>query len=333
MDCRHAIEEAFDNEKGILNTKQVIELIYAKYPDKPWKKNTISAYLIGLSVNHPSNIHHSYLRQHAFLRWLGNGRYRRWDPVIDGLLPPPDVPPVTKGPRGPTTRKLMEERVEKLLSEFSECLDFFDSDPPFTRRQINLHRETLEIRRKYPSAAEVLNDDEFFESLYATLKAWRVGIRASKMMGLDEIKNSFRLQAERIREIEGLSITDLMEAQVESVSQQLWEIIAGLRIVASKTKIVAGSKALHHLISSLMPPIDREYTLRFFYNHKTLNQGDERAFREMFPYFHQIAVARREQIIPRIGRGMNTSETKVIDNAIVGFGLKYLKKKTDNNWA
>ena len=55
-------------------------------------------------------------------------------------------------------------------------------------------------------------------------------------------------------------------------------------------------------------------------------QGDERAFREMYPCFHRIALSRKDEIEQWIGVGMNTSLTKVIDNAIVGYGLKHLKK-------
>jgi len=82
---------------------------------------------------------------------------------------------------------------------------------------------------------------------------------------------------------------------------------------------VANSKALHHLLPALVPPIDRAYTLRFFYADTTLSKGDEATFKEIYPYFHRIAVARREQITSHLGTGMNTSETKVIDNAIVAF--------------
>ncbi len=47
--CREAVEEAFENETGVLDTAQVIDRIYRRYPDRPWKSNTISAHLIGLS--------------------------------------------------------------------------------------------------------------------------------------------------------------------------------------------------------------------------------------------------------------------------------------------
>ena len=84
MTCTDAIKEVFDKETGVLTTKDVIGKIYAKYPDEPWKKSTITAHLMGLSVNHQSSIHYAWARKQAFLYSLGNGRYRLWDPEQDG---------------------------------------------------------------------------------------------------------------------------------------------------------------------------------------------------------------------------------------------------------
>ncbi len=85
MTCWEAIAEVFANETGILSTAQVIERVYAKYPDQPWRRNTIQAHLIGLSVNHPTSRHYPSQRKHAFLFSLGGGRYRRWNPETDGI--------------------------------------------------------------------------------------------------------------------------------------------------------------------------------------------------------------------------------------------------------
>jgi endonuclease len=84
MTCTEAIKEVFANEKGVLTTQQVADKIYAKYPDQPWKKSTITAHLMGLSVNHQSSIHYAWARKQAFLFSLGKGRYRIWDPEQDG---------------------------------------------------------------------------------------------------------------------------------------------------------------------------------------------------------------------------------------------------------
>jgi hypothetical protein len=92
-----------------------------------------------------------------------------------------------------------------------------------------------------------------------------------------------------------------------------------------KKKIVAGSKALHHVLPELVPPIDREYTLRFFFHTTNLPHREELAFRTVYPCFWKIATSCRKEIECRLGRGMNTSITKVIDNAVVGYGLRHLK--------
>jgi len=56
-----------------------------------------------------------------------------------------------------------------------------------------------------------------------------------------------------------------------------------------------------------------------------LSIAEAEAFREMYSQFYEIATANREQIQARIGKGWNTSETKIIDNAIVGYVLKNLR--------
>lgn len=84
MTCRDAIRHAFEQERRILTTAEVTQNIYQKHPEQPWSKGTISAELIGLSVNHSSSHHYPTARKHAFLFSLGNGRYRLWNRDEDG---------------------------------------------------------------------------------------------------------------------------------------------------------------------------------------------------------------------------------------------------------
>lgn len=84
MNCREAVQCAFDGETGVLTTADVVARIAANHPDQRWKTSTISHHLVGLSVNHPSSRHHPSIRQYAFLFSLGNGRYRLWDVQKDG---------------------------------------------------------------------------------------------------------------------------------------------------------------------------------------------------------------------------------------------------------
>jgi hypothetical protein len=70
-----------------------------------------------------------------------------------------------------------------------------------------------------------------------------------------------------------------------------------------------------------MPPIDRQYTLLFFYN-STSPPHIEDCFSEIYPRFISIALQKKDSIREKVGEGFHTSETKVIDNAIVGYILK-----------
>lgn len=226
------------------------------------------------------------------------------------------------------TVQRMQRRVAELVHGFSTYCDRFDEAHLFTGPSLYFHYKTLARRQTHAVIANVLRDDIFFESLYATLTSWgmhRMGDTKAKLVDFSEMVNSFREQASTINGLASHRICDLPPEKVPDIAVQIWSVISHLRIGIGETKIVAGSKALHHLLPDLVPPIDREYTIRFFYHHKTLSRGDQSTFAEIYPHFYRIAVACREQIESRIGQPMHTSITKVIDNAIVGYGLKHLK--------
>lgn len=232
----------------------------------------------------------------------------------------------------PDTIRRMEERVARLIADFDGCCDVFDRANLFTGPSAYFHSKTLALLGQHTSAGDALLNPAFLESLYATLTAWgmhRMGPGDTKLVEFPVLVGSFRMAEQPIRTLSNLRLADLRMAEVQTVSEQIWSVISGLNIGCGLTKIVAGSKALHHVLPALVPPIDREYTIRFFFHHKTLSQGDEVAFRKIYPRFHRIAVECREQIQGRIGRGMNTSATKVIDNAIVGFVRSRLKNSSE----
>lgn len=221
----------------------------------------------------------------------------------------------------------MEQRVDQLINDFPEYLKAFEDAELFTGPSLYFHVKTINLRQSHSSAVETLDDHDFFDALYATLASWgmhRMGRVKTKLIGLPEITKSFRSQKGRIRSLESLSLSQLSPPKIQDVTRQVWEVLSRLKVGISKTKIVANSKALHHLLPSMVPPIDRSYTLRFFFNNKMLNQGDKAAFAEVFPRFAAVARSRKEIIQRRLGNGMNTSESKVIDNAIVGFVHRHL---------
>jgi hypothetical protein len=222
----------------------------------------------------------------------------------------------------------MQRRVEDLVHDFSACCDRFDEAHLFTGPSLYFHNKTLARRQKYAVIADVLRDEDFFESLYATLTSWgmhRMGDTKAKLVDLSKMVSSFREQESALNELASIRICDIPAEKIPKIAAQIWSVLSRLSVGVGETRIVAGSKALHHLLPDLVPPIDRQYTIRFFYHHKTLCRGDESTFTEIYPHFHHIAVACKDKIETRMGRSMHTSITKVLDNAIVGYGLKHLR--------
>ena len=230
----------------------------------------------------------------------------------------------------PTT---MQQRVQELCSGLKSYVARFEEEELFTGPSIYFHRRTLQrlCRQESPSKA-VLNDD-FLESLYATLASWgmhQMGPKGAKLSDWEDFKAGFVREHDKIRSLEKIKLAEIKEDQLEDLSKRLWEIISSLRVSTTKTQIVAGSKALHHVLPGLVPPIDREYTVQFFYGYKRPYLAFEE-FVRIFSNFHTVAVNCRDEIDGLVrpiiaAAGMNTSTIKVIDNAIVGYALCHPKE-------
>jgi hypothetical protein len=100
MTCADAIRHVFGRSADVHTTADVVAKMQATFPDRAWKTSTIGTYLIGLSVNHTSAHHYPTLQRRAFLRSLGNGRYRLWRRDQDGPKPVPSAEAALPAPRG-----------------------------------------------------------------------------------------------------------------------------------------------------------------------------------------------------------------------------------------
>lgn len=214
--------------------------------------------------------------------------------------------------------------VDALIAQFTACVDTFETNSAFSGPSLYFHERALAYRRQHSSAASLLADDQFLEYVYAVLPAWgmhRMGKQAAKVVDFDEMAASFRAATEPIQHLWTRRITAIGPDEAQVVAADVWSIIASLRVSRSKTRIVAGSKALHHVLPDLVPPIDRQYTFRFFTGQKSVPNGDQHAFLEWFPYLCEIGTRCRAEIDATVRRGgfLATGPAKVIDNAIIGF--------------
>jgi hypothetical protein len=211
-----------------------------------------------------------------------------------------------------------EANVRSLAQEFPRYLRVFERQPPFNRYgQREYHVETIQRRREAGSAANAIDDEQFLTALYKTLRAWGIGVRASKLCTFEEFVIFIRARRSEIIALENKTIDD-PELDANATARQLWSLINTLGIVANNTPIVAGTKALHHILPDLMVPMDRAYTQRFFCWHSPTFQYEQRScFEEAFVTFAMIARKTNPEQYVANG-GWHSSRTKVIDNALIG---------------
>ncbi len=212
----------------------------------------------------------------------------------------------------------INRRIYKLIANFEKYLLAFDNDPPFKKPgQLNSHVQTIRLRRQLGTVRAAVGSGEFLRSLRATLQAWGIGSRLSRLVDLDAFAEAFRQQVDKIGALEGASL-DQPGLELEAVVQSLWTVVDGLDVVENQARLVAGTKALHHLLPELIVPVDREFTGTFFgWQRPEFQYQQAKVFRYAFETFR--AVATNVNPAQYVGSGWRTSPTKIIDNALVAF--------------
>lgn len=237
-----------------------------------------------------------------------------------------------------------EERIERLSSSsgFFIYLKKFDEafkKGKFSGQRREHHFKTID-RLNALGLLKALEDNQFLDCLYDTVNYW---VGRGWLVNRNTFKKSLH-KADTKKKIvllhqKNYRLIELAEDDLNLVTNILGNLLSNVKISQSSTQLVAGSKTIHHLLPQLVPPIDREHTIRFFYYKKgyccdTINLpylSDKRIFNEIFPSFCKIGSRNCDIIQERVeqhkldGSDFHTSETKVIDNAIIGFVLKELK--------
>jgi hypothetical protein len=187
--------------------------------------------------------------------------------------------------------KKREELISRLIGDFGRFLELYDRHVPFSRYgQLEFHVNTIAKRRELGSARAAISDTPFLKSLHQTLEAWGIGSRASRLCHFEMFAAALRDRTSAIAALDGVTIND---ANVNEVSEDLWQVLCNLNIVDNvdnDAKLVSGTKALHHLLPDLVVPMDRAYTQKFFgWHNPEFQYSQSRCFREAFSAFAHIA--------------------------------------------
>lgn len=222
--------------------------------------------------------------------------------------------------RSPRSARI-EKRVEQLIERFNYYLLTYDRRTPFDKTdQLKSHQLTIERRRELRTAYRAATDDRFCKNLYWTLQSWGIGKRASRLLPYNAFAQVIAAKADDIVKLDSVTIDD-PSLDSEQTGREIWRLIEMLDLVDNESRIVSGTKTLHHLLPELVPPMDRRYTQRFFGLHNPEFQyGSGSVFTKLFTEFARVArAASANSYVGTPGCPWRTSRTKIIDNAIVGF--------------
>ena len=168
---------------------------------------------------------------------------------------------------------------------------------------------------------------EFIELVYVTLSAWNMNSRQARLSSFPDFMKSILKHEDDFRKLKNLDITKLYGHK--DVFEKLFK---GLELVKTKSPLVTFSKTLHFFLPNLIAPIDRKYTIRFFYgnNNDKVFKTPERQF-EVFWKIETIfsEFAQRKNLNKYLDNHWNRSIPKILDNAVIGKISKILESEQD----
>jgi len=218
--------------------------------------------------------------------------------------------------------------LSKDKNSFRKYVDFYYSNEIFFGPSVYFHNKVINLVRN-SDYEFLLEDEHFVEYVYATLASWgmhRMGPKGSKMRDFKGFMESILSNKSLFLKLKKYRLDAVTEQDKREIFKVLERLFQSLKIMQSGSNLVGNSKVIHHLLPDLVPPIDRQYTIRFFYGNLTskytpLFRKEEETdlFLDVVRYFG--VVCKRLNLTDDDydkTKSFNTSIPKVIDNAIIG---------------
>ena len=214
--------------------------------------------------------------------------------------------------------------VEELKQDPVSALNAYWLAMRQTNWRMELHEGLIEqMKTRFSRPSEAADSDDFLTDLYDILVAWY----GSRSWWLIDFNDRFRIvvknAAAQLDHLKDLRVESVGPTDVGLITDTLWRVIQNLSITRGSARIVSGTKAIHHLVPNLIPPMDVRYTGKFFLKHGEIAQvkRQQSIFRLIFSAFVDLAqcVRRNSAFMACVGTGLHTSFPKALDNAIIGF--------------
>ena len=213
-----------------------------------------------------------------------------------------------------------DAKIKEILSNAEKYHDAYYKAETFRGPSLYFHQRALATRDAHVSLRHL-------EYIYATLVSWgmhRMGRGGPKMQSFEIFSHSIQALKERIAEAQTFEFHEMTDTKWAILK----EIFCGIKVMASGASLVGNSKAMHHMLPNVIPPIDREYTLRFLHGNTNIRndlEGEWLLMKEIISQFF-IPLAsdaafrlKAEQWIKRSeDYPWDTSVLKVVDNLVIG---------------
>ena len=197
---------------------------------------------------------------------------------------------------------------------------FYGRKPDFPNSSFYFHNSAIDMIRKAHNYRNLLADKSFLESVYAVLSSWGMDRLdgSARLVEFDIFAKSVLDNAVSLKELADYKLNRLNGNDREIVKDRLSFLFDRLKIMKGK-KLVGVSKALHHFLPDLVPPIDGTYTLTFFYENYYYTEDNQKEkflsiFNESCNISKSLSLTKKD-----LKRKWDTSIPKLIDNAIIGF--------------
>jgi hypothetical protein len=224
---------------------------------------------------------------------------------------------------------MFDDQQKRLLANLDEAHEAYYRAATFAGPSLHFHLRALE-------AVQANDFEQAVEYVYATLTSWgmhRMGSGGSKMREFCEFRESLRIVWPVVLQLQDKTSTSLDDRDWRN----LRTAFCGIRCMASGTSLVGNSKVMAHLLPNLIPPIDREYTLKFLFRHGRIANGVELEWKKLeqilngffypiaqLPLFQQKA---KEWLTQRDRFKWDTSALKITDNLVIGLSKMIRREK------
>ena len=191
------------------------------------------------------------------------------------------------------------------------------------------------LTQEYDEASELYNrilrssrndigSNEFIKLVYDMLVAFKMNSRRAKLSELADFKKSIKKHADTIQSLAKFKLEKVKETD-DSFKETIGFWFDNLCLTQTNARLVTFSKTMHFLLPDLFMPIDREYTLRFFYGSTSGNE--KRCFLQVFEQFRQYAQKHHAILKAQVDKRShwNRNIPKVIDNIIIAYVTETMK--------